>query len=272
MPFSPLRIWGEKLTTLPGSQFSLLFQKTIPQYSLELLLFLSWEQIMEDLHQAWNERHKVLRELLTSQPDPASYLPVFLEHHAYVHPRCADTAIERTFEEDVWEGLSDEQAKQIPEGMEHSIAWCLWHLSRIEDAVMHVLVANEEQLLDSGGWDKQPGFGWRTTGNEQTLAEVAELSRAIDIHTLKAYRLAVSEDTRRIVGGLTPEQLSRKPTPSAIEKLYEIGAVVRACPEVADYWAGLTTTGLLLMPATRHPLLHLNESERIKAKVEKIKE
>lgn len=226
---------------------------------------------MEDLHQAWNDRHKVLRELLTCEADPARYLPVFLEHHAYVHPRCVDTAIARTFEEDVWAGLSDEQAKLIPEDLEHSIAWCLWHVSRIEDAVLHVLIAGEHQLLDSGRWDSRSGFGWRTTGNEQTLTEVAELSRAIDIPTLKAYRLAVSEDTRRIVRNLLPEQLSKKPDASAIDKLYEIGAVVRACPEPADYWAGLTTAGLLLMPATRHPLLHLNESERIKEKLLKLK-
>lgn len=226
---------------------------------------------MEDLHQAWNDRHKVLRELLTSQPDPANYLPVFLEHHAYVHPRCADTSIPATFEEDVWQGLSDEQAKIIPPEGEHSIAWCLWHVSRIEDAVMHVLIAGEEQLLDSGRWNSRPGFGWRTTGNEQTLEEVAELSQAIDIPTLKAYRLAVSEDTRRIVRTLTPDQLSRKPDPTAIEKLYEISVVVRACPEPADYWAGLTIAGLLLMPATRHPLLHLNECERIKAQIRKMR-
>lgn len=224
---------------------------------------------MEDLHQAWNDRHKVLRELLTSQPDPANYLPVFLEHHAYVHPRCADTTIAVTFEEDVWQGLSDEQAKTIPPEDEHSVAWCLWHVSRIEDVVLHVLIAGEEQLLDSGGWDRRPGFGWRTTGNEQTLTQVAELSREIDIPTLKAYRLAVSEATRRIVREMDVNRLKQKPTAESIELLYAIGSVVRACPEPADYWAGLTTAGLLLMPATRHPLLHLNESERIKSKVDK---
>jgi hypothetical protein len=36
---------------------------------------------------------------------------------------------------------------------------------------------------------------------------------------------------------------------------------------VAEYWGGLTLAGLLLMPPTRHNLIHLNECVKIKKKV-----
>jgi hypothetical protein len=35
---------------------------------------------------------------------------------------------------------------------------------------------------------------------------------------------------------------------------------------VIGYWGGLTGAGLLLMPPTRHNLVHLNEMLKIKAK------
>jgi hypothetical protein len=222
---------------------------------------------MEDLHQAWNDRQKVLREALIHSPDPAVYLPLFLEHHAYVHPHVEDSPIAPTFEDEVWQGLSDAQAKAIPWGMEHSIAWCIWHLTRIEDVVMHLLIAGEHQMLDSGSWGKKPGLGWPTTGNEQSLEEVATLSRDIDIAGLRAYRLAVTLDTHRIVTAMQPEILSQKPAPESVERLYLVGALVRTCPAPAEYWAGLTIAGLLLMPPTRHSLIHLNECEKIKSKV-----
>ena len=33
---------------------------------------------------------------------------------------------------------------------------------------------------------------------------------------------------------------------------------------LVEYWSTRTIAGLLLMPATRHPLVHLNEAMRIK--------
>jgi hypothetical protein len=42
------------------------------------------------------------------------------------------------------------------------------------------------------------------------------------------------------------------------------GAVVPAAHGIADYWASRNIAGLLLMPATRHNLIHLNEALRLK--------
>jgi hypothetical protein len=45
------------------------------------------------------------------------------------------------------------------------------------------------------------------------------------------------------------------------------GAVLPEAMEIINYWSSKTIAGLLLMPATRHCILHLNEAERIKAKL-----
>jgi hypothetical protein len=41
--------------------------------------------------------------------------------------------------------------------------------------------------------------------------------------------------------------------------------------ETVDYWSKKTIAGLLLMPPTRHCILHLNEAMRIKEKLRKAK-
>ena len=47
------------------------------------------------------------------------------------------------------------------------------------------------------------------------------------------------------------------------------GVVTPEAMEIASYWGRKTIAGLLLMPPTRHCLLHLNEAMRIKKKVRK---
>ena len=42
------------------------------------------------------------------------------------------------------------------------------------------------------------------------------------------------------------------------------GAVVEEARDLIDYWGKRTIAGLLLMPATRHNLVHLNEALRLK--------
>ena len=42
------------------------------------------------------------------------------------------------------------------------------------------------------------------------------------------------------------------------------GAVAKEARDLIDYWGKRRIAGLLLMPATRHNLVHLNEALRLK--------
>jgi hypothetical protein len=96
--------------------------------------------------------------------------------------------------------------------------------------------------------------------------DVAHLSAGIDIPSLIAYRLAVGRRTREIVQEITAETLHRDVEPERLAKVLEEGAVTEAGRGVVDYWGGLTGAGLLLMPPTRHALVHLNEAAKIRQK------
>ncbi len=150
--------------------------------------------------------------------------------------------------------------RAIPPGSEHSIAWMIWHSARIEDVTMSILAGGGEQLLCQNGWYEKLKVYARDTGNLMDDAAVAGLSAAIDLAVLLDYRKAVGRNTREIVKALTPAELKRKVDPARLQRLLDEGAVVKAADGLIDYWDGLTISGLLLMPPTRHNFIHLNEA------------
>ena len=158
-------------------------------------------------------------------------------------------------------------AKRIPAEGGHSIAWELWHIARIEDVAMNILVAGEEQVFIRYGWQSRLVISFQDTGNAMTPHDVAKLSAEIDFPSLRAYRMAVGRQTQVIVQGLTGPELRERVAANRLESVLDVGAVVPQAQEVIDYWSKRTIAGLLLMPATRHNLVHLNEVARLKSRI-----
>jgi hypothetical protein len=57
--------------------------------------------------------------------------------------------------------------------------------------------------------------------------------------------------------------------PDAVQRIFDEGAVLEEARGIAEYWSKRDVAGLLLMPATRHILTHLNEALKIKQKLKK---
>ena len=169
-----------------------------------------------------------------------------------------------SFEDEVLNDMTEEQIRRIPRNCEHSVAWCVWHIARIEDVAMNLLVAGSPQVLHRDNWLERMKVTVGDTGNAMDEEGVAELSAAIDIEALRAYRLAVGRRTREIVQQLEPEALKQKVDPSRLQQVRDERAVVEAANGIVDYWGRRNIAGLLLMPATRHNLVHLNEALRLK--------
>jgi len=85
----------------------------------------------------------------------------------------------------------------------------------------------------------------------------------VDIPALRAYHFAVGRATRDIVRGLTCEDFKRKPAQESLRRIKAEGAVIAAGQGVVDYWSRRDVAGLLLMPLTRHTIVHWNEARRI---------
>ena len=212
----------------------------------------------------WNDGHQKLNRALAAG-DRDKAIELFLAQHAMIHSAKMAKSGLWSFEDEILNGLTDDQIRTMVG--EHSIAWILLHLARIEDTVMNMLVAGTEQLFTRDGWGKKMNVDIAHSANKMTDASVAELSAKINIKALRAYRVAVGKRTRRIVQKLKAEDFKKKVEPGRIQKVMEAGAVLPEAMEIINYWSSKTIAGLLLMPPTRHCILHLNEAERIKKKL-----
>ena len=106
------------------------------------------------------------------------------------------------------DGLSKEQLAFRVNEDANSIAWLVWHLTRIQDD--HVAdVAGAEQVWTSRGWAERFAlpFGRLATGYEHVSSEVAVVQASAEL--LTGYHDAVFEETSRYVRTLTDADLPR---------------------------------------------------------------
>lgn len=221
---------------------------------------------MDPNRKKWNEDFKLLRKLLNDPQTLAEGKSLFLSLHAPLHARAVSGQPGWNLDEELWLGLDEATLRCIPAGEEHSIAWCLWHLARIEDITMNVLVAGQDQLFEREGWAARLHTPIKDSGNLISEEHLHALSAQVDGAALHEYRSAVGKSTRAVVQALSAADLKRKTPPERLQKALAEGAIHPDATGVVDYWGGLTVKGLLLMPPTRHNFRHLNECFAIKFK------
>jgi hypothetical protein len=222
---------------------------------------------MDARRKSWNQQQQVLRQSLASLDNLPRAIDLFLSQHAMLHAAGMSQMGLMSFEDEILGGLAEQQMRIIPRNLDHSIAWVLWHMTRIEDATMNLLVAGNPEVLLREGWLERMEIFVRDTGNTMDPDGVADLSAAINVPALRAYRLSVGRRTRAIVNQLQPYELKQKVDPARLGQMTAEGAVGAEASGLLEYWGRLTITGLLLMPPTRHAFVHWNEALRIKQKM-----
>ena len=94
------------------------------------------------------------------------------------------------------------------DGQANTIAWLVWHLSRVQDD--HVAeLRGEPQVWTTGGWQKRFDlpFTASATGYGQSAADVAAVRAGADL--LRGYYDAVHERTIEFLGTLHEDDFSR---------------------------------------------------------------
>lgn len=220
---------------------------------------------MDHNHKLWNDGQQKLRIGISAGSPLATGL--FLTQHAMVHSKKMSRMKVWSFEDELWQGLTDSLFRAIPPRGEHSIAWIIFHITRIEDMTMNVLVADSPQLYLRESWAKKLRAVVEHSGNRMDAEAVTKLTKKLDLPALREYRTAVGRRTREIVQKLKAETWNQKVDPLRLQKLLDEGAVTPQAMEIIQYWSKRTVAGLLLMPPTRHNFLHLNEAMRIKTKL-----
>ena len=222
---------------------------------------------MDPNRKQWNARHKLLRQALSQLEDHQKAVDLFMQQHAMVHDAEMSNSDLHSFADEVWDNASETTIRCVPPKFEHSIAWIIWHLARIEDMTMNGLLAGKTQVFFQDNWRTKLKIELRHSGNVvMDDADVSDLSQSIDIVALKNYRLAVGRSTQEAVKALEPDEIKCKVEPARLQELLENDSVVEEASRLLTYWGNLTIAGLLLMPPTRHNFVHLNEALKVKKK------
>lgn len=159
----------------------------------------------------------------------------------------------------------------MPTKRDVTIAWNIWHITRIEDITMNLLVGNCDQVLDEA-WLKKLNIGVKDTGNAMSDEEILSLSKELCKEALREYRLAVFHRSLELLETLGETDMRRKFRPEQVERILLEGCLTQAPQSVwlADFWGKKTVAGILLLPLTRHGAGHLNDCLKLRKKCEKL--
>lgn len=206
-----------------------------------------------------SEKHKELNSIIRKEEMFDRAKELFLEIHAALH-LSEVTGTKYNEVDSLIEDLQDKEYTIMPTSRDETIAWALWHMTRIEDLTMNYLVAGREQVFNET-WRKKMKVRITDTGNALTDEEIIALSSRINIRELLNYRSKVAERTRKIVSGLKAEDMKRKVQGADLDKILLKGGVTKHQDSIwlLDFWGRKNVAGILLMPATRHIMLHLND-------------
>jgi len=220
----------------------------------------------------WNDNHKKLTEIILNPNEHENAIELFLSQHALLYSSKMIKPERMTLEDELFQNIKEETLRKYPvtcPDTRNSIVWHLWHITRIEDMTMNILVSDNDQVFHTGNWDQHLQVNFMHSGNGMSEDEVNELSLHINIPALLSYRLEVGRKTRKIISSTVPGQFKQKVEPASINKLEQQGAVKKEETWLLEYWGNKNIAGLILMPATRHIFVHLNKSIRIKQKIQK---
>ena len=161
---------------------------------------------------------------------------------------------------DIWACVSHTLMRQRPHPRVNSIAWNLWHLTRVEDAGLNRFVVDGTQVLDEGSWMERMSVPWRHHGSNMTFAEVDKLSQRIDLTALHDYSNAVQERTRYIISKLIPSQLDKVMEEDRLHKiLIDEGLAHSQAEGFIQNYLGWTGGKCLMNFGLTHSYQHVGE-------------
>jgi hypothetical protein len=213
--------------------------------------------------QTWNKGQKKLQSIILDPEKLEETRVLFLVQHELVHPGAMTDSKEKTFEDELWGSMTETDFRRVPEKSIYSIAWHLWHSARIEDITTSFLIDKKPQVFESLKFNKRLLVRFRDTGNSLELEDMCILSESLPMDELKEYRICVGKKTREAVTALSHEALSAKVSRVAIEEIRMSGAVAPGSEWLLDFWGKKTIAGIVLMPLSRHLMVHINEAKRL---------
>ena len=92
------------------------------------------------------------------------------------------------------DGLSDDELSWRPTLESNAIDWMVWHMARVEDNLINVVLQNRDPIWQRDGWGKRLGIATASAGAGMTMAEIRAMGR-IDVPLAMEYYSSVRNET-----------------------------------------------------------------------------
>ena len=136
-----------------------------------------------DNRKNWTQKQDLLRKTLSSKARFDEAIQLFLSQHAAVHSAAISGGENWSLHDEVLANLSEELIKRVPRPGQNSIAWLLWHITRIEDMTINTLSMNQAQVWNIE-WAAQLGYALPDCGASMDETDVADFSSRIIVGSL----------------------------------------------------------------------------------------
>ncbi len=179
-------------------------------------------------------------------------------HSAAVGGNLASVA-ERTFA-----GVTDEQMRLSTARRSQLVGGIMWRIARIEDIILNTVFTSRDQVFDDA-WQSRLSIMRPDFGIGMTSAEVAELSRQIDLGALRDYRDAVGRRTREIVSGFNEKDWDGEIAAASLEHAAALGAFGTRREPFVKAFTGRPRAAVLSGVALLHSSGHLGEAATVRS-------
>jgi len=159
--------------------------------------------------------------------------------------------------------MTEQQLRTRPHGL-NSIAWLMWHIARCEDVVANTILNQRPQVFDLDAWPGRLNISRRDIGTEMTGDEVAEFCTAVNIPSLRAYRIAVGKRTREWIQSLSARGLEDAIPEAGVQRAMAEGAVSQKARWVEDIWLNRPQPWFLYWEIIGHNYFHLGQALWVK--------
>ncbi len=161
---------------------------------------------------------------------------------------------------EVWNTVPVKLMRQRPHSRVNSIAWNLWHLTRVEDAGLNCFVVDRPQVLDEGKWMQRLNLPWRHHGSGMSFTEVDELNQRIDLNALRDYSAAVQIRTREIIERIATVDLHEVMTHERVRAIViDEGLGHPRAEGLIENYTGWSKGRCLMNFGLTHPYQHVGE-------------
>ncbi len=107
------------------------------------------------------------------------------------------------------DGLSEDELRWRPTLEANSIDWMVWHMARVEDNLVNVVLQKRIPIWERDGWGDRLGISYTGAGAGMTMNEIRELG-PIDVPNVMQYYRSIRKETSDYFESvMTEDDLSR---------------------------------------------------------------